>query len=151
MFFPIKQIFCMRKRNVLGRRFFYAHKTKYLKLFINRPYILWFQCVRNSLRIRGISKNRSSIFRGLPIHNSISLKNLSVSQRNYHVYQNDNYVGSNEIHLDAAHETIETQRSSHIKGSDKGVASWERCNIYIAPLTTPVTMRSVHKKKLYII
>ena len=45
--------------------------------------------------------------------------------------------------MDAAHETIETQRSSHIKGSDKGVAS-------IAPLTTPVTMRSV-QKKLYII
>ena len=38
--------------------------------------------------------------------------------------------------MDAAHETIETQRSSHIKGSDKGVASWQ--------------MRSV-QKKMYII
>ena len=35
--------------------------------------------------------------------------------------------------MDAAHKTLEiggeTQRSSHIKGSDKGVASDKRCNI----------------------
>ena len=42
--------------------------------------------------------------------------------------------------MDAAHETIETQRSSHIKGSDK-----DKDVTSIAPLTTPVTMRSVQK------
>ena len=42
--------------------------------------------------------------------------------------------------MDAAHKTIEigeeTQRSSHIKGSDKGVASDKRCNIYSRTLDT---------------
>ena len=39
-------MFCVRKRNISERRFFYAHKTcvfidtMYLKYFINRPYYL---------------------------------------------------------------------------------------------------------------
>ena len=56
------------------------------------------------------------------------------------LYQNNNYVGSNENALiyimDAAHKTIEigeeTLRSSH----DKGVASDKRCNIYSPTLDT---------------
>ena len=47
--------------------------------------------------------------------------------------------------MDAARETIETQRSSHIKGSDKGVTLPDKDVTSIAPLTTPVTMRSVQK------
>ena len=42
--------------------------------------------------------------------------------------------------MDAAHRTIEigevTQRSSHIKGKYKGVASDKRCNIYRPTLDT---------------
>ena len=42
--------------------------------------------------------------------------------------------------MDAAHKTIEigeeTQRSSHIKDSDKGVASDKRCNSYSPSLDT---------------
>ena len=51
--------------------------------------------------------------------------------------------------MDAAHEAIETQRSSHIKGSDKGVASWQRCNIYSDTYNT--SYNAFCAKKLYII
>ena len=50
----------------------------------------------------GISKNRSSIFRGFTVHNSTSLKNISKYFRfakELALYQNDNYVGSNENRL----------------------------------------------------
>ena len=53
--------------------------------------------------------------------------------------------------MDAAHEAIETQRSSHIKGSDKGVASWQRCNIYSATYNTSYNAFCAKKKQLYII
>ena len=56
--------------------------------------------------------------------------------------------------MDAAHKTIEigeeTQRSSHIKGSDKGVASDKRCNIYSPTLDTSNNAFCA-KKTLYII
>ena len=50
-------------------------------------------------KLGGISKNRSSIFRGSTVHNSISLMNISKYFRfakELALYQNDNYVGSNE-------------------------------------------------------
>ena len=53
--------------------------------------------------------------------------------------------------MDAAHETIETQRSSHIKGSDKRVSLPDKDVTSIPPLTTPVTMRSVQKKPVHYI
>ena len=75
-------------------------------------------------KLEGISKNRSSIFRGFTEHNSISLTNISRYFRfakELVLYKNDNYVGSNENALiyimDAAHKTIEigeeTRRSSN--------------------------------------
>ena len=54
--------------------------------------------------------------------------------------------------MDAAHKTLEigdeTQHSSHITGSDKGVASDKRCNIYnptLDPSYNQLTMLSVQK------
>ena len=47
----------------------------------------------------GISKNRSSIFQGFTVLNSISLMDISKYFRfakELALYQNDNYVGSNE-------------------------------------------------------
>ena len=55
--------------------------------------------------------------------------------------------------MDAAHKTLEiggeTQRSSHIKGSDKGVASDKRCNIY-SPALDPrgVTLIFSHIRRV---
>ena len=51
--------------------------------------------------------------------------------------------------MDAAHETIETQRSPHIKGSDKGVASWQRCNIYSATYITSYNALYFAKKTVH--
>ena len=68
-------------------------------------------------------------------------------------------MGSNENALnyyimDAAHKTIEigeeTRRSSHIKGSDKGVASDKRCNIYSPTLDTSYNALCAKKKLRYI-
>ena len=46
--------------------------------------------------------------------------------------------------MNAAHKTIEigeeTQHSSHVKGSDKGVASDKRCNIYNPTLDISYTV-----------
>ena len=57
--------------------------------------------------------------------------------------------------MDAALKTIEmgeeTQRSSHIKGSDKGVASDKRCNIYIPTLDISYNAFCAKKQQLYII
>ena len=57
--------------------------------------------------------------------------------------------------MDAAHKTIEigeeTRRSSHIKGSDKGVASDKRCNIYSPTLDTSYNVVCAKKKTVHYI
>ena len=100
----------------------------------------------NYFELGGISKNPSSIFRGFTLHHSIFLTTISkyfCFAKELALYQNDTYVRSNEnalIFMDAAHKTIEigeeTQCSWHIKGSDKGIASDKRCNIYNPNLDT---------------
>ena len=55
-------------------------------------------CSEIYFELEGITKNRSSIFRGFIVH-SISLTNISKYYRlvkELALYQNDNYVGSNE-------------------------------------------------------
>ena len=58
-------------------------------------------CLKKN-RIRGYFENRSSLFRGFTVHNSISLRNISKyfrSTKKLALYQNDNYLGSNENEL----------------------------------------------------
>ena len=81
-------------------------------------------------------KNRSSIFRGFIVHNSISLTNISKFFRfakELALYQNDTYVGSNEntlIYNGCSKQDYRDRRekpnAARIKGSDKGVASDKR-------------------------
>ena len=56
--------------------------------------------------------------------------------------------------MDAVHKTIEigeeTRRISHIKGSDKGVASDKRCNIYSPNLDTSYNAFCAQKTVHYI-
>ena len=97
----------------------------------------------------GILKNRSSIFRGFTVLNSISLMNIS---KYFHfakelaLHQNDNYVGSNENAL--IYNGCITQGSSYRKGSDKGTSLLTKAVTSIAPLQTLVTMWSVQMKKV---
>ena len=83
------------------------------------------------------------------MHNSISLTNISKYFRftkELALYQNDNYVGSNEnalIYIQWMQHTrlsrsARKSDAARIKGSNKGVASDKRCNIYSPTLDTSI-------------